>query len=60
MNYIKHSFHPTTTTASNRQDSPDIPPPAPKLASSLNSSVRFNDLISTPQTCNDREKYLTA
>jgi hypothetical protein len=53
MNYIQQSFHPATKTAtSNLPDDVGV--------ASSNNCVRFNDLMSTPRKCNDREKYLTA
>ncbi|UJR09061.1 hypothetical protein I4U23_013309 [Adineta vaga] len=52
MNYIHRSFHPTTVRD-------NVPLPS-ETTSSLHNCVRFNDLISTSQPCNEREKYLTA
>ncbi|CAF0807484.1 unnamed protein product [Adineta ricciae] len=58
MNYIQRSFHPTTVRENVSLPSQTVK--ASSSSSSLHNGVRFNDLIPTTQTCDDREKYLTA
>ena len=64
MNFYKRSFHPTHPSANNSsttiRDPPKESSSAGQTNSTLNGSVRFNDLISTQPKFNEREKYLTA
>jgi hypothetical protein len=68
MNFYKRPFLHNNSTSTNPappgiRDSLPIPSSsssAGQTNSSLNGSVRFNDLISAQPKFNDREKYLTA
>ncbi|CAF0912922.1 unnamed protein product [Adineta steineri] len=61
MNYMRHPFHSKTTVPANSRESSNVSTTkTTPTSSSINNSVRFNDLTSTSQICNDREKYLTA
>jgi len=69
MNFYKHPFHHNNSTSTNTSSTTSIRDPLTvstssssvgQTSSSLNGSVRFNDLISAQPKFNEREKYLTA
>lgn len=70
MNFYKRSYHQNTSTSNNPtstniKDSLSTPSSSSSSTngqtnSTLNGSVRFNDLISAQPKFNEREKYLTA
>jgi hypothetical protein len=68
MNFYKHPFHHNNSTSTNTSSTSIRDPltvsssssSVGQTSSTLNGSVRFNDLISAQPKFNEREKYLTA
>ncbi|CAF4489957.1 unnamed protein product [Rotaria sp. Silwood2] len=57
---MKRPFYSATESSSNLRDHLNTSSSTTKATSSINGCVRFNDLTSTSQTFDEREKYLTA